>query len=543
MKRTVFARCKFFVGGMVLALGILCMASSSYAQNPHDQGYHPNFPRLGLIYIGGDQTYPETAWPVMAKFNVVIMGAGYENWGRSSRTRESRVDAIHSLSKVDTKVFQYVEMESQHATNAFDTATGEWTTVPNSSYNIYAHFTPIIDANNWWLYNAGTATTGSGIPGPEVVSSGKVYSNSATYVMNLTHGPWTRLDPSTGFSPYQAAANYAYHEFIAGDIAGQANTAYNAAADMDGIYLDNCWQAPYNAGDWNLDGVTEQLNGKNGWVTDPEVVNSYRQGNAEFAQKIHALGAAQGKMAICNNGNWPQAASFATPPAPPTGIGPLYRQFDGGVDEAVIGASFSKETYAGFDVAMQYYIDLMAMVAEPKLEIFNQEGLKANGSDPYDSTPYRAMRYGICMALMNDGYYDGETAPSHIGPSYGTKVWFDEYDAGGLGQGYLGQPVTDWKGAVQTQARWNYGPLGVWAREFEGGIAIVNPKGNGPVTLTIQDLGGQIWKHFLGTEDPDTNNGEDVTDSITLADRDGVILLRRHPLRNGNNLVPTSEVQ
>lgn len=75
----------------------------------------------------------------------------------------------------------------------------------------------------------------------------------------------------------------------------------------------------------------------------------------------------------------------------------------------------------------------------------------------------------------------------------------------------------------------------MWAREFEGGIAIMNPKGNGPATLTIQDLGRQRWKHFLGTEDPDTNNGQDVTDSITLADRDGVILLRRHPLHDGKN--------
>ena len=188
MKSTAFARCRSVVGSLIIVLSILCMVSSSYAENSHNHGYryHPNYPRLGLIYIGGDQTYPETAWPTMAKFNVVIMGAGYENWGRSDRTRESRVDAIHSLSKVGTKVFQYVEMESQHATNTFDPGTGEWTTVPNSSYNIYAHFTPIIDANNWWLYNAGTATSGSGIPGPEVVSSGTAYSNSATYHMKLT---------------------------------------------------------------------------------------------------------------------------------------------------------------------------------------------------------------------------------------------------------------------------------------------------------------------------------------------------------------------
>lgn len=69
----------------------------------------------------------------------------------------------------------------------------------------------------------------------------------------------------------------------------------------------------------------------------------------------------------------------------------------------------------------------------------------------------------------------------------------------------------------------------------------MNPKGNGPVTLTIQGLGGQRWKHFLGTEDPDTNNGQDVTDSITLADRDGVILLRRHSLGDGKNQVVPKE--
>jgi hypothetical protein len=142
---------------------------------------------------------------------------------------------------------------------------------------------------------------------------------------------------------------------------------------------------------------------------------------------------------------------------------------------------------------------------------------------------------------MNNGYYAGETAADHIGPSYGTKVWFDEYDGGGIGQGYLGQPTRDWRGAIQTKARWNYGPLGVWAREFEGGIAIMNPKGNGPVTLTIQDLGGQLWKHFQGTEDLDTNNGQDVKNSITLADRDGVILLRRHSLRDGTDHVGPNE--
>jgi hypothetical protein len=532
MKRAVATR------SVVLVFGILCMALSGFAQSPQVQ-YNPDFPRLGMCYIGGDQTYPSSSWPIMAKFNVVVMGAGYENWGNANRTRESRVDAIHSLSKVGTKVFQYVEFESAN-NPTYSVGFGTGAGVPKTSYvstnDGFPHFTfnYLYDysnwqsdgtggrfKNNWWLYNHGSAKA-DGTIGPEIVSGGQ------KYVLNITK--YVVPDPATGFTPFQAAADYSYHEFIVGDVANQPNTQYNGAPGMDGIYLDNCWWAPMQAGDWNIDGTTDPLTGQNGYVVDPTIMIPYRQANAEFAQTIHSESNGQ-KLAICNNGNWPMAASGATPPQPPSNIGPLYQQYEGGVDEAVIGASFSKETYAGFNVAMQYYTDLMAMVANPKLEIFNQEGLKADGSDSYDSTPHKAIRYGISMALMNDGYYAPEVAPSHIGPSFGSKVWWDEFDAGGLGQGYLGQPVRDARGVEQTGPRWNYGPSGVWAREFENGIAIVNPKGNGSVTLTAQELCDDIWKHFLGTEDPVTNNGEDVTDGITLADRDGVILLRRNTLR------------
>ncbi|MGH8327315.1 MAG: hypothetical protein ACRET2_11175, partial [Steroidobacteraceae bacterium] len=57
------------------------------------------------------------------------------------------------------------------------------------------------------------------------------------------------------------------------------------------------------------------------------------------------------------------------------------------------------------------------------------------------------------------------------------------------------------------------------------GIALVNPKGNG--TQTVQ-LGGTFVK-IKGTQDPSVNNGQTVT-SVTLNDRDGIILLRQTPL-------------
>jgi hypothetical protein len=176
-------------------------------------------------------------------------------------------------------------------------------------------------------------------------------------------------------------------------------------AYMDGIYLDNVWYEPDANGDWNRDGVTDSFQ-------DPTIVNGYRAGNADFAKEMHRLG----KLVVGNNGNWPLASTATDPATDPWAIRPLYKQYNGGVDEAVLGASWSCEAWAGFTVAMQHYQTLMEQVEDPKLEIFNQEGLTANGSDPYDSTPYRAMRYGICWALTNDGYYGGETAASHIGP-------------------------------------------------------------------------------------------------------------------------------
>jgi hypothetical protein len=622
MKRAIVARCS----SIVIALGALFTALTSYAQtatpyvSPYTS-YAPPFPRLAMYYIGGDPYYSPVGWPIMGKFNVVVIGANYEGWGGgnwltassgswintygTTRTRSLVVDGIHAASTAPggTKVFQYVELESAYATFGLAGSkgpSGGWldgtnnlgltspTTLTLNSNNNYPHFTAVINKNNWWLYNKGT-TQANGLPGPEVISAGSGTNNSTTWVWNITHN--VQPDSTFGY-PYVAAGNYAYHEYVDGNMSAfpSASGAYqkpsqaiqNSSANFDGIYLDNCWSGPLQSGDWLRNGAPDssETTTKPGvvYITNPDVIASYQQSNAEFAQTLHALSSAAGntKMAICNNGNWVNASYLgSTPgspigtgnaPAPPTAIGSLYQQFEGGVDEAAIGASFSRETYQGFNSAMHQYMDLMDMMASPKLETFNQEGLLANGSDAYNSAPGQAIRYGITMALMNDGYYAGEVNPDHNGPGYipgspgypsptpaynNLKYWWEEYDGGGIGPGYLGQPINNANGAVQRSPRWAYGnnvgisentpyiatvggyglPGGVWAREFQNGIAIVNPKGNGPVTLDVnKDLGGPgVWKHFLGNDPAitnDPNDGTVVTSNLTLQDRDGIILLR-----------------
>jgi len=66
---------------------------------------------------------------------------------------------------------------------------------------------------------------------------------------------------------------------------------------------------------------------------------------------------------------------------------------------------------------------------------------------------------------------------------------------------------------------------GVYIRRFEHGMAIVNPKGNGPQNVNLSTLyPGETYKHVLGSRDP-KNDGTTVS-TISLADRDGLILVK-----------------
>ena len=109
------------------------------------------------------------------------------------------------------------------------------------------------------------------------------------------------------------------------------------------------------------------------------------------------------------------------------------------------------------------------------------------------------MRYGLASALMDDGYFS-------YSDGYDKVLWFDEFDVD-LGFAIDPPQTSSWK-------------QGVYMRRFERGMAIVNPKDNGAQTVSIPSG----YKRIRGTQDPQTNNGE-VASSVTLADRDGIILI------------------
>jgi hypothetical protein len=192
-----------------------------------------------------------------------------------------------------------------------------------------------------------------------------------------------------------------------------------------------------------------------------------------------------GKLQIGNIADWGNASAVLTE---------LDQTLNGGVMEGILGSSYSPEKYASWSEMMRWYRKTMAAIAPPKLVAFNQQG---------NPTDYKSLRYGLASCLLDNGYF----AFNDASKGYTGVVWFDEYDSD------LGQAVTP----PATQA-WQ---KGVYRRDFENGIALVNPRGNGPVEVTLE----ADFRRLDGKQAPAVNNGE-LTRKLVLQDRDGIILKR-----------------
>lgn len=258
---------------------------------------------------------------------------------------------------------------------------------------------------------------------------------------------------------------------------------YPAMPNVDGFFMDNVFLKPRVAGDWYRNGQVLQ-------TSDPKAQAAIQAGYERYFDLVRTL--MPGKYQIGNVATWYQPGQ----PSVPSGYKGMT---DGGLIEGLIGNSWSTETWAGWQSMEDQYFSIMATENSPKLAIFGQWG---------NPTDYQSMRYGLSSCLMNDGYYSF----TNTAKGYSGVVWFDEYNA------KLGQPTTS-----PPTAAWQNG---VWRRDFTNGIALVNPKGNGARTV---QLGGTFVK-IKGTQAPSVNNGQTVT-SVTLQDRDGIILLRQSPVQ------------
>ncbi len=291
------------------------------------------------------------------------------------------------------------------------------------------------------------------------------------------YGAGKRICNTSSFAPADAQGrtwaevNADFH--FAYTVTGDATHA--GTPSLDGFYVANVLGRPIGNGDWNRDGIADA-------TTDPTVVAGLQAGARRYFERLRTI--------------WPSALQLAGMYFWDAPIGVMDQMANGGGMGELLGKSYSPETTLGFDAMMSEYRRSMDAAAPPKLVFFTHAD--------WATGDYRTMRYGLAASLMDDGYYDVNDGTTSLVTD---ALWFDEFDAP------LGQPVQP-----RQTAPWKQG---VWRRDFEGGVALVNPKGNGVQTV---DLDGRL-RRIAGTQDPTTNNGASVT-SVTLADRDGLILLR-----------------
>jgi hypothetical protein len=326
-----------------------------------------------------------------------------------------------------------------------------------------ADLTPV-DASPWWLYVSGTS--GSRVPASEGGASYEI--NTTTYSKVNSHG----------------------QNYLAWRAARDNGMYVTPNPSVDGIFIDDVYWKPRVDGDWTLSGTTQSRN-------DATTQQIYRLGYVSYIDHLKALMGA-GKYVTGNVADWGGNASTAADITEYQGV------LAGGVMESIIGQNYSYESWAGWAGMMAYYTTVMQATAAPQLMIFSQDG---------SPTDYQGMRYGLCSALLGNAYYYYDQGGGGR-QTYGTYIDFDEFNSN-LGAA-LAAPLV-FPGAAAWQK-------GVYRRDFENGIALVNPKGNGTQTVTLETS----YKHLSGTQAPTVNNGQTVT-KVTLNDRDGVILLRITP--------------
>ena len=207
-------------------------------------------------------------------------------------------------------------------------------------------------------------------------------------------------------------------------------------ATFDIWFCDNVFGRPRVTADWDGDG-------KNGDPTNTAVAAKYRAGHRaewEHIRKIHP-----GIMLIGNVNSDLAEPEYAG-------------QLEGAFLEGLMGKTWSIETWAGWPAAMKRYRAAIANTRAPHIVGFNVWG---------DKSDYRFFRYAFASCLLDDGYFSFTDRAQ----GYSSVAWFDEYDFK-LGAAVSKPPAAAWK-------------QGVWRRDFERGIVLVNPTAQ-PVTVAME---------------------------------------------------------
>ena len=137
----------------------------------------------------------------------------------------------------------------------------------------------------------------------------------------------------------------------------------------------------------------------------------------------------------------------------------------------------------------------------PDFIVFNGLGSEYN---------LQKMRFGLASSALVGVYfsYDNNIA------RHDAIWWYDEYNV------ELGNPLGAAKNLLNSKA--TTFENGVWRRDFENGVVIVNSTGK----VQKVNLTDAVYKKISGSQDQSVNNGETIN-QITLNPNDGIFLLRQ----------------
>jgi Hypothetical glycosyl hydrolase family 15 len=473
-----------------------------------------DFPRLGGYLVSGSSDYDNpTRQAQIAKLDVAVLAFPPAWVGSSGASMEYAVIGIKVLNPriVLTNYTDPFQYPPTYNASAYDPLVGAMVENPLNQriprpWYLYDHYrwpqnpSALHIASTW----GGDLINFTKYSDPPTNFLGQTYNEfranyDAAYSTRITlsldgiyidHAVWSIFDvigPVPDLAPGTYEGNPAAIPPFAGiTLPTGASYPYSIKGDWDldekpdsdGAYPPPDLGPPYGFQDENL--LPNPYNTPDLWGS---VDLWWRNGVVDFVSKLRAnMGA--GKFVFGNTGTWNQGLP-----------GAFMFVLNGGVMESLIGQPYSYETTSFYEM-MRAYTNIMAATSSPALQIFAQDG---------SLTDYQDMRYGLCACLQGDAYYyhsDGATAGG-----YHDVNWFDEFD-NNLGAAVMIPGLPPYQ-------------HGVYRRDFRNGIALVNPKGNGSQTVTLETA----FKHLTGSQAPGVNDGS-TTSSVTLADRDGVILLR-----------------
>ena len=301
--------------------------------------------------------------------------------------------------------------------------------------------------------------------------------DTKAYELNLTR--WVQPDAEGNRLPQYLAKRF-------------AQLYYMPQPEFDFVYIDT-YNPKYSS--FSKDGDYDGNCVLNKNEPDQEALNKeFRANHIAFSDALRTHTGR--RVVMVNNSDWMIPGHHPLPPE-------YVNQVEGGYMEHVAGRSWSVEgsgpsgeqvnTWGSWKLFMDSYKRSEEVMKQPKLVLVNALG---------DKTNYKLMRYMFASTLMRNGYFS-YTANGEL---YRSVPWYDEFGID-LGRALTGPVEKPWQ-------------KGVWRRDFEKGIVLVNPRKNGAQTVTLE----KPYQKIRGVQAPGFNDGSRVT-NLTLQDADGIILL------------------